>query len=156
MSPVFHPMQELQVPHLHEQADLGIFFRAEVAGRLLDSADSRKKLSHWIPSFTGRFSENIHGSLQIVSLIVAPKTSWIEFRYFLTISQKLRYFQMVPWSEIGPSSYGPDVMDSRNFREILLAWSCLVIYLAGTRPGKRADITNWKNHHAIFMGKSTI
>ena len=52
----FSSMQELQVPHLHEQADLGFFFKAEF-WRLLIFLQIPGKLSHWIPSKILRFSE---------------------------------------------------------------------------------------------------
>ena len=70
-------------------------------------------LSHWIPSFTEIFRERWFPS-DSDDDFGSDFFFILKFWHVLTISSKLGYFQMVPWSEIGPPKKGPDVMDSRD------------------------------------------
>ena len=108
----FSSMQELQVPHLHEQADLGIFFSRTVL-KIAGFYRFPGTLSHWIPSFTEIFRERWFPS-DSDDDFGSDFFFILKFWHVLTISSKLGYFQMVPWSEIGPPKKGPDVMDSRD------------------------------------------
>ena len=141
--------------HIYMSRPTWAFFFPARFWRLLDSTDSPE---HWATGFPVllRFSEN-DGSLQIVMMTLAPIffSFWSSdmFWPFLRNSDIFRWFhgqKSAPQKKV-LMSWIPEI-----WTEILSAWSFLVIYLAGTRPGKRWHNELEKSTHAIFMGKSII